>query len=82
MIHAVVADDEALARMKLRQLLAEERDVEVVGEAANAQETFELVQATSPQLVFLDIHMPGMDGLELLSEVTSWLLRTKICKSP
>lgn len=70
MIHAVVADDEALARAKLRQLLAEERGVEVVGEAANAEETFELVRAAKPQLVFLDIHMPGMDGLDIAAELS------------
>jgi two-component system LytT family response regulator len=70
MIQAVVADDEALARAKLRQLLAEERGVEVVGEAANADETFELVRATKPQLVFLDIHMPGMDGLDIAAELS------------
>lgn len=70
MIHAVVADDEALARAKLRQFLMEERGVDVVGEAANAEETFELVRATKPQVVFLDIHMPGMDGLDIATELT------------
>jgi two-component system LytT family response regulator len=70
MIQAVVADDETLARAKLRQLLSDERGVEVVGEAANADETFELVRATRPQVVFLDIHMPGMDGLDIAAELT------------
>ena len=70
MMHVVVADDEALARAKLRQLLSDERGVEVVGEAANADETFELVRATKPQLVFLDIHMPGMDGLDIAAELS------------
>ena len=70
MIHAVVADDEALARAKLRQLLDEERGVDVVGEAANAEETFELVRAAKPQVVFLDIHMPGMDGLDIAAELS------------
>lgn len=71
MIHAVVADDEALARAKLRQLLSEERGIDVVGEAANADETFELVRATKPQVVFLDIQMPGMDGLDIAAELCS-----------
>jgi len=70
MIHAVVADDEALARTKLRQLLQEERGVEVVGEAANADETLALVRTAKPQLVFLDIHMPGMDGLDIATELS------------
>jgi two-component system, LytTR family, response regulator len=71
MIHAVVADDEALARAKLRQLLSEERGIDVVGEAANAEETFELVRATKPHVVFLDIQMPGMDGLDIAAELGS-----------
>jgi two-component system LytT family response regulator len=69
MIHAVVADDEELARVKLRHLLSEERDVQVLGEAANAEETFGLVRATKPHVVFLDIHMPGMDGLDIAAEL-------------
>ena len=70
MIQAVLADDEALARAKLRQLLAEERGVDEVGEAANAEETFELVRAAKPQVVFLDVHMPGMDGLDIAAELS------------
>lgn len=70
MIHALVADDEALARTKLCQLLQEERGVEVIGEAANADETFALVRTARPHLVFLDIHMPGMDGLDIAAELS------------
>ena len=67
MIRAVVADDEVLARQKLRQLLRDDRDVEIVGESATAQETIELVRAANPELLFLDIHMPGMDGFDVVS---------------
>ncbi len=66
MIHAVVADDEVLARQKLRQLLREDRDVEIVGESATALETIELVRVAGPELLFLDIHMPGMDGFDVM----------------
>lgn len=66
MIHAVVADDEVLARQKLRQLLRDDRDIEIVGESATALETIELVRTASPDLLFLDIHMPGMDGFEVM----------------
>jgi len=66
MIRAVVADDEVLARQKLRQLLRDDRDVEIVGESATAQETIELVRAACPELLFLDIHMPGMDGFDVV----------------
>lgn len=71
MIHAVLADDEVLARQKLRQLLKDERDVEIVGEGATAAETIELVRATSPELLFLDIRMPGMDGFDVIGELAN-----------
>jgi two-component system, LytTR family, response regulator len=70
MIHAVVADDEVLARQKLRQLLRGDRDIEIVGESATALETIELVRAANPQLLFLDIHMPGMDGFDVLGALS------------
>lgn len=66
MIRAVVADDEVLARQKLRQLLRDDGDVEIVGESATAQETIELVRAAGPELLFLDIQMPGMDGFDVV----------------
>jgi len=69
MIHAVLADDETLARKKLRQLLVDEPGVEVVGEAANAEETFALVRSSRPHLLFLDIQMPGMDGLDIAADL-------------
>src|SRR6202012_3395303 len=66
MIRVVIADDEVLARQKLHQLLRSESDVEIVGECASAEETIELVPATGPDLLFLDIRMPDMDGFEVL----------------
>jgi two-component system LytT family response regulator len=58
MIQAVIADDEVLARQKLRRLLRDETEIEVVGESASATETIELVRLTRPELLFLDIRMP------------------------
>ncbi len=69
-IQTLIADDELLARQKLRQLLRGESDIEVVGEASSAHEVYELVRATNPQLMFLDVRMPGMDGLDLISELS------------
>ncbi len=66
MIRTVIADDEVLARQKLRVLLQSEEDLEVVGEGASGEETLELVRAVRPELLFLDIKMPGMDGFEIL----------------
>ena len=69
-IQTLIADDELLARQKLRQLLRGESDIEVVGEASSAHDVYELVRATNPQLMFLDVRMPGMDGLDLVSELS------------
>jgi len=71
MIRVVIADDEVLARQKLRQLLRSEPDVEIVGECATACETIELVRAANPDLLFLDIRMPDMDGFDVLGALTS-----------
>jgi two-component system LytT family response regulator/two-component system response regulator LytT len=60
---AIIADDEQLAREELRFLLNEIGDVEVIGMAANGIEAFDLIQKLDPALAFLDIQMPGLDGL-------------------
>jgi two-component system, LytTR family, response regulator len=71
MIQAVLADDEVLARQKLRQLLRDVPDIEIVGECASASETVELVRLTKPALLFLDIRMPGMDGFDVVGAIES-----------
>jgi two-component system LytT family response regulator len=71
MIKTLLADDEELARHKLRQLLRAEPEIEIVGEGASASETIDLVRSTEPELLFLDIRMPGMDGFEIISELSS-----------
>ena len=71
MIRAVLADDEVLARQKLRQLLKEINDVEIVGECATAAETIELVRLTDPQLIFLDIRMSDMNGFDVLESAVA-----------
>lgn len=65
-IRAVIADDEPLARRGVRQLLARESDVDVVGEARNGRETIQMVRALRPDLLFIDVQMPGPDGFEVL----------------
>jgi two-component system, LytTR family, response regulator len=71
MIRALLADDEVLARQKLRQLLKNIGDVEIVGECSTASETIELVQLTDPQLLFLDIRMSDMNGFDVLERLSS-----------
>ena len=70
MIHALIADDEVLARQKLRTLLRNETDVEIVGECASAAETIKLVRETSPDVLFLDIRMPDMDGFDIAGSLS------------
>ncbi len=63
-MRVLIVDDEALARDRLRSLLEQIEGCEVVGEAASGREALELVQRLHPDVVLLDIRMPGMDGLE------------------
>jgi two-component system LytT family response regulator len=65
-IRALLVDDEVLARLALRQALAAHPDVAVVGECGNAAEAEQAVEALHPDLLFLDIRMPGIDGFKLL----------------
>jgi two-component system, LytTR family, response regulator len=60
-----------LARLKLRQLLRDEADIEIVGECATAAETIQAVNSTSPDLLFLDIRMPDMDGFDVVGALSS-----------
>lgn len=68
-IKAIIIDDERLARTELRKLLQEFPDIEVVDEAANAQEGLARIESHNPDLIFLDIQMPGKTGFDLLSEL-------------
>jgi len=69
-IQTVIADDEALARQKLRVLLRQEPDIQVIGEAASPSEIVALVQSRKPDLLFLDICMPTKNGLDVVSELS------------
>jgi two-component system LytT family response regulator len=68
-IRALVVDDEPLARELIREMLATDSEVEVVGECANGREAIEAIKASSPDLVFLDIQMPELGGFELLESL-------------
>ncbi len=66
---AIIIDDERLARNELKKLLTEFPEIEVIDEASNADEGLQKIEALNPDLIFLDIQMPGKTGFDLLSEL-------------
>jgi two-component system LytT family response regulator len=66
---AIIIDDERLARNELKKLLLEFPEIEVIGEAANASEGIDKIETLSPDIVFLDIQMPGKTGFDMLTEL-------------
>lgn len=69
MLKVILIDDERLARNELKRLLQEFPDIEVIAEAANADEGIEKIETMSPDVIFLDIQMPGKNGFEMLTEL-------------
>lgn len=69
MIRAIIIDDERLARNELKKLLLDFPEIEVIAEAANATEGVEKIDSLNPDLIFLDIQMPGKTGFDMLSEL-------------
>ncbi|MCH2215310.1 MAG: LytTR family DNA-binding domain-containing protein [Flavobacteriales bacterium] len=67
----ILVDDERLARKELSNLLARHQNIEIIAEAQNADEAKELIEQHDPDLIFLDIQMPGKTGFELLEELNS-----------
>ena len=68
-ITAAIVDDEPFARERVRRLLADDERVEVVGEAGDGAAAVELIREKTPDLVFLDVQMPGRDGFDVLADV-------------
>lgn len=68
-LRVVIVDDEAPARARLRALLAREPDIAIAGECSDGPSAIEAVRASKPDLVFLDVQMPEMDGFQVLREL-------------
>lgn len=70
-IRVVIADDHTLMRSGLKLMLSSQQDIEVIGEAADGREALELVSKLRPDIVLMDISMPGMSGIECLQQLAS-----------
>src|SRR5260370_34300061 len=68
-IYALMVDDEQLAREELSYLLKEFPDIEVLASARNGLEAIKLIEQLEPDVVFLDVHMPGLDGLGVIQKL-------------
>jgi two-component system LytT family response regulator len=68
-VRTIIIDDERLARNELKKLLQEFSEIEVIDEAANVNEGLEKIEQHNPDLIFLDIQMPGKTGFDLLEEL-------------
>ena len=70
-IRTLVVDDEPIARARVVSLLRQEDDIEVIGECANGRQAMSVIESTSPDLLFLDIQMPEVNGLDLARTIQS-----------
>ena len=68
-LRALIVDDEPLARERIRHLLRDEPEIEIVGEGGSGTEALEQIRRHAPELLFLDVQMPGMDGFEVLRQL-------------
>ncbi len=68
-IHALIVDDEALARQMIRSLISEDGEIEIVGECGDGQGAIAAIKKYQPDLMFLDIQMPGLSGFHVLEKI-------------
>lgn len=73
MIRTLVVDDEALARERIISLLKKENDIEVIGECSDGEEALIIINTLKPDLVFLDIQMPVMSGIEVIKNLNNFI---------
>ena len=77
-IKILIADDHAIVRDGLRQLFIDQKDLEVIGEAEDGKQTLEKVKVLHPDVILLDIAMPQLNGLEVISLIKESVLKTQI----
>jgi DNA-binding NarL/FixJ family response regulator len=78
MIRVAIADDHSEMRIALRLLLELFKDLEVVGEASNGQEALDCVQHLQPDVLVLDVQMPGLDGFDVTRQIVGWGVPTRV----
>jgi len=78
MITVAIADDQPLVRSGLRMILEGEPDMEIVGEAADGAEAVALVKASRPDVLLLDVQMPGVDGLDAMTQLAATATATRV----
>lgn len=77
-LRIAIADDHAIVREGLKRILTEQKDLEIVGEAANGFEAVELVRTAKPDIILMDISMPEKDGLDATREIIGMKCATKV----
>lgn len=78
MINVVLVDDHELVRTGFRMILQQQPDIRIRGEASNAEEGLRLIRSLEPDIAIVDVHMPGMSGIELTERVVRAKMRTCI----
>jgi DNA-binding NarL/FixJ family response regulator len=74
----LIVEDHTLLRAGLRALLTQEADIEIVGEADNGHDAVNMIAKLSPQLVLMDISMPGMNGIEAIRDIKRRYPETRV----
>ena len=78
MIRIVLVDDHELVRTGFRMILSQQPGIEIIGEAADGEQGLALIRRTHPDVALVDVHMPGLSGIELTDRVRKSKLATRI----